>query len=89
MTLLKKLIAEFIGTMILVLFGCGAAVAVNSVSAFALVFYPLCGGNWGRRICCRRRCYSSHFCGAGIIDATFNIGRNIGIIEITLGADLS
>ena len=35
MTLLKKLIAEFIGTMILVLFGCGAAVAVNSVSAFA------------------------------------------------------
>ncbi len=34
MTLVKKMIAEFVGTMLLVLFGCGAAVAVNSVSAF-------------------------------------------------------
>lgn len=35
MTFAKKLIAEFIGTMLLVLFGCGSAVAINSVSAFS------------------------------------------------------
>ena len=34
MTLFKKLIAEFIGTLLLVLFGCGSAVAISSVSAF-------------------------------------------------------
>ena len=35
MSLVKKLIAEFLGTMILVLFGCGSAVAINSVSSFS------------------------------------------------------
>ncbi|MBP5631879.1 MAG: MIP family channel protein [Clostridia bacterium] len=35
MSLVKKLIAEFLGTMLLVLFGCGSAVAINSVSSFS------------------------------------------------------
>ena len=38
---MKKLIAEFIGTMVLVVFGCGSAVAANTLLGGVSVGIPL------------------------------------------------